>query len=231
MAAVCVLLVITTFTIPSIATYIYIPLFLILMLFAGVSFLLRYFGQTLPLISVDIQKNFAESNSPVTLVVGIAFIVGFFAAAFTIFTKRSKFSNIVPVLRIARAAFWPNCYMFFFSFFFTILSIGALVANVSLLGICLTRKNNLISPIITCSLIIIEALWTHGFLEALSDFFYQSIAIHWYYKVRRQAEREETCCDNLSLTFKLIFRHIGTIVFGHVLAYIPETVNTMLGRF
>lgn len=136
----------------------------------------------------------------------------------------------MPVLRIARAAFWPNCYMFIFSFIFTIISISALVANVSLLGICLTRKNNLISPIITSSLVILEALWTHGFLEALSDFFYQSIAIHWYYKVRRLAEREETCCDNLCLTFKMIFKHIGTIVFGHVLAYIPETLNTMLGR-
>lgn len=136
----------------------------------------------------------------------------------------------MPVLRIARAAFWPNCYMFIFSFIFTIISIGALLANISLLGLCLTKKNNLINPIITSSLIVVEALWTHGFLEALSDFFYQSIAIHWYYKGRRQAEREEGCCDNLSLTLKMICRHIGTIVFGHVLAYIPETVNTMLGR-
>lgn len=28
----------------------------------------------------------------------------------------------------------------------------------------------------------------------------------------------------------MIAKHIGTIVFGHVLAYIPETLNTMLGR-
>lgn len=123
------------------------------------------------------------------MIIGLAFIAGFLAAVVTIFTKRSKFSNIVPVLKIARAAFWPNCYMFIFSFIFTIISIGALVANVSLLGICLTRKNNLIHPIITTSLVILESLWTHGFLEALSDFFYQSIAIHWYYKVRRQVER------------------------------------------
>jgi hypothetical protein len=106
------------------------------------------------------------------LIIGIAFIIGFLAAAFTIFSKRSKFSNIMPVLRIARAAFWPNCYMFIFSFIFTIISIGALLANISLLGLCLTKKNNLINPIITSSLIVVEALWTHGFLEALSDFFY-----------------------------------------------------------
>ena len=28
----------------------------------------------------------------------------------------------------------------------------------------------------------------------------------------------------------MVATHIGTIVFGHVLAYIPETFNTMLGR-
>lgn len=185
-AAICLILVITTFTIPAIATYIYIPLFLILMLFAGVLFLIRFFGQTVPFLSSNIQNSFAQSQSPVTLIIGIAFIVGFLAAIFTIFGKRSKFANIVPVLRIAKAAFWPNCYMFIFSFIFTFVSIGALIANVSLLGICLGRKNNLISPIITSILVVIEALWTHGFLEALSDFFYQSIAIHWYYKTRRQ---------------------------------------------
>ena len=27
-----------------------------------------------------------------------------------------------------------------------------------------------------------------------------------------------------------MFRHMGTIIFGHVLAYIPETLNTLLGR-
>lgn len=134
--------------------------------------MIRYFGQKIPFVSDSIQNNFAKSQSIVTLITGLAFIFGFAIAIFTIFTKRSKFSNIMPVLRIARAAFWPNCYMFIFSFIFTIISIGALVANISLLGICLTRKNNAISPIVTASLVALEALWTHGFLEALSDFFY-----------------------------------------------------------
>lgn len=58
-AAICVILVVTTFTIPAIATYIYIPLFLALMLFAGIIFLIRYFGQTIPFVNADIQNSYA----------------------------------------------------------------------------------------------------------------------------------------------------------------------------
>jgi hypothetical protein len=203
---------------------------LLLMLFGGVIFLVRYFGPNIPFVPLEIQENFAETNSIFTLITGIAFIVSFLAAVCTIFSKRSKFSSIMPVLRIARAAFWPNCYMFIFSFVFTVISIGALAANVALLGVVLTRKNSLIHPAVTSSFIIVEFLWTHGLLEALSDFFYESIAIHWYFKRRREIEKEETFCDTLMLTFKMIFRHIGTISFGHVLAYVPETLNTMIGR-
>ena len=154
-AAICVILVITTFTIPAIATYIYIPLFLVLMLFSGVIFLIRFFGGTIPFVSANIQNSFAEGHSWATLAIGVAFIVGFLAAIITIFTKRSKFANIMPVLRIARSAFWGNCYMFIFSFIFTIISIGALVVNITLLGLCLTKKNNLIHPAITVSLVVI----------------------------------------------------------------------------
>lgn len=70
----------------------------------------------------------------------------------------------MPVLRISRAVFWSNPYMLIFSFVFTFISIASLVANVSLMGIVLTRKDNLIHPAITLGLIILESLWTHGFL-------------------------------------------------------------------
>jgi hypothetical protein len=93
-----------------------------------------------------------------------------------------------------------------------------------------TNTDNKVPPVIPAVIVIIEALWTHGFLEALSDFFFESIAIYWYFKKAREAEGEETCCSSLSLTLGKVCRHIGTIVFGHVLAYIPETLNTMLGR-
>lgn len=58
-AAICVILVITTFTIPALAAYIYIPLFLVLMLFSGVIFLVRYFGTTIPFVDPTIQNSFA----------------------------------------------------------------------------------------------------------------------------------------------------------------------------
>lgn len=125
------------------------------MLFAGVLFLIRFFGQNVPFLSLDIQNKFAKTQSSVTLIIGLAFIVGFIAAIITIFTKRSKIKNILPVLKIARTVFWSNCYMFIFSFIFTFISIGALIINISLLGICLVRKDNLISPIITSILVII----------------------------------------------------------------------------
>lgn len=155
------------------------------MLFSGSIFLIRYFGKTIPFVPLKVQQNFAESNTLATLIIGIGFLVGFLAALITIYTKRSKFSYILPVLRIAKKVFWPNCYMFFFSFIFTIISLGAFIANISLLAICLTKKNNLINPAITTALVIVEALWTHGFLEALSDYFFESVAIHWYYQNRR----------------------------------------------
>jgi hypothetical protein len=43
-------------------------------------------------------------------------------------------------------------------------------------------------------------------------------------------EKKNSPCDTLVLTLQMIYKHIGTIVFGHVLAYLPETVNTLMGR-
>lgn len=42
--------------------------------------------------------------------------------------------------------------------------------------------------------------------------------------------KNDMCLDTLLLTFKMIVTHIGTISFGHVLAYNPEIVNTILGK-
>lgn len=101
--------------------------------------MVRYFGQTIPFVSQDNQDNLVKSQSVVTLIIGIAFIIGFLAAIITIFTKRSKFVGIMPVLKISRTVFWENFYIFIFSFIFTAISIAALVANVTLLGFYLTR--------------------------------------------------------------------------------------------
>jgi hypothetical protein len=176
------------------------------------------------------MENIGQSQSVVTLLTGLAFIAGFLVSVITIWNKRSKFGYILHVLRIAKAAFWPNCYVFFFSIIFTVISISAFIANISLLGIYLTREGNIISPAIPTTFVLIEAIWTHGFLQGLSDFFFESIAIHWYYKRQRRQQKKSICCDTLLLTLKLIYRHIGTIIFGHVIAYIPEILNTLVSR-
>lgn len=120
--------------------------------------------------------------------------------------------------------------MFIFSIIFTILSISTLTGNLILLSLCITTKSMLIPPVYTVVLIIIETLWTHGFIEALSDFFFQSIAIHWYHKKRREFMNQGMFCDTLWITFKMIFYHIGTISHGHFLAFVPEIGNIILGN-
>ena len=49
-AALCLILAITTFLIPAIVGFVYVPLFLILMLLAGSLFISRYFGETIPFV-------------------------------------------------------------------------------------------------------------------------------------------------------------------------------------
>ena len=229
-AALCLILAITTFLIPAIVAFIYVPLFLILMLLAGAIFISRYFGEVIPLVDPEIQKDFAAPRHLVTLIIGIIFIVGFIASLITITSKRSKFKQIVPVLRIAKSFFWNNPYIIIFSIIFTILSIVFLLINIILLDLSQASKDEQISRWIPAAIIFIQILWTHGFMEALSDFFFESLAIHWYFRERRIENNEETCCSSLCLTFTMVIRHIGTIVFGHILAYIPETLNTMMGR-
>ena len=228
--ALCLILVVTTFIIPSIVTYIYIPVFLLLMLLAGACFIASFAGVALPFVKPEMQQNYAAKNDITTLIIGITFLLGFLAALLTICSKRSKFGNIVPVLKIAKTCFWSNSYIFIFSILFCLLSLLTISINYALLSISQTKKEPLIDARITAAIIILELLWTHGIMEAASDFFFESIAIHWYFKKRREENEEESCCDSLCLTIKLMFKHIGTIVFGHVLAYVPETLNTMLGR-
>ena len=146
--------------------------------------------------------------------------------------KRGKFRNIIPVLQISKICFWENCYIILASLFFSVLSIGALTINIIFLAYSQSHKSEeaVINPIIMGAVIIVETLWTHGFLEALSDFFFSSIAVNWYFKRKREESEDLGCCSTLCETNRLTFFHLGTIVYGHVLAYIPETLNTMLGK-
>lgn len=228
-AAICIIFVITSLTIPAIITLIYIPLILILMLAGGTIFLLRYLGITLPFLNPSLQSNWAHQSSLITLIISIGFYIGFIASFLTLCIKRSKVKYIYPVLKIAKTAFWPNFYIFIFPFIFSLLTIVMIVANVALLSISLTRKTHIIHKNTATILIVIEAAMTHGIIVAFSDFFYQSIGIHWYYKKRRYFLKEGQHCDTLFITLQIMARHIGTIVHGFILAYVPDSVNTIIG--
>ena len=118
------------------------------------------------------QEDYAAKGDVTTLIIGIAFLLGFLIALITICTKKSKFKHIVPVLKIAKSCFWSNCYIIIFSFIFSILSIAALAINYVLLSLTLTSKEPLIDPKITSAIIIVEIWMTHGVMEAISDFFF-----------------------------------------------------------
>jgi hypothetical protein len=77
-------------------------------------------------------------------------------------------------------------------------------------------------------IIIVEILWTHGVMEGIADFIFQSEAIHWYFGKARDQNKIRTSCLS---TFGLLCRHIGTIVFGGINAYIPEEINSFMRRF
>lgn len=171
-AALCILIVFASFSVPLLITLLYVPALLLFMLCFGVAFILRFFNIPLPFVPVNIQLHFAKSYQPLTIIVGVGFIIGFLLASGVLGSKRGKFTYIEPLLRIARTAFWANPYILLFSFVFAIISISTLIANITLLSICLTRQDYYVSPATSSAFIIIETLWTHGLLEALSDFFF-----------------------------------------------------------
>ena len=85
----------------------------------------------------------------------LIFSTGVILAIFIFLTKRSKFSYIGPVLRMARVAFWSNSHIIIFCFIFSALSIIVLAANTILIGISLTKADTLIDPALLSTLITI----------------------------------------------------------------------------
>ena len=111
-----------------------------------------------------------------------------------------------------------------------LLSVILLYINIVLLEISQTKENPDAKHLVLAGLVIIEGLWTHGFMESLSDFIFQSIAIHWYFNEQKYGEGYSKCSRNLSATFGLCIRHIGTICMGSIVAYTPDFVNFWLNR-
>lgn len=133
-------LVLISFVIPSVSAYIVIPLILLLMLLLGAGFLYSYFGKQLPFVDSDFQQTYATAHSFISLVVGIAFLVGFVVSLVVILLKQQRIKFIVAALSLAKTCFWDNCYMIFLSFGLAALSLGALYVNLRLLEISELQK-------------------------------------------------------------------------------------------
>lgn len=72
-------------------------------------------------------------------------------------------------------------------------------------------------------LVVFEMLWTHGVMQAFSDFVFQGVSVFWYFRSCRPDYSGFT--DGLLPTLSMSFKHFGTIVFGSILTYYPDTLN------
>ncbi len=121
--------------------------------------------------------------------------------------------------------------MFFISIFYTIISMALLYLNIRLLSISQDKADSqhYIDSRLFGALIILETLWTHGLMQALSDFTFESIGIHWYFNEKKYGPSYSRISKNLCSTIGLTIKHMGTISYGQILSYIPETLNNLLG--
>lgn len=128
-------LVLISFIIPSVSAYIIIPLILLLMLLLGTGFIYSFFGKKLPFVDENFQQTYATSHSEISLIVGIAFILGFVISLIVILLKQQRIKFMVAALSLAKICFWDNCYMIFLSFGLSAVSLAALYFNLRLLEI------------------------------------------------------------------------------------------------
>jgi len=65
----------------------------------------------------------------------------------------------------------------------SVVSIGALYLNIWALEVAVLQRNgqDILNKWIFAGIVLVEMVWTHGYLQAYSDFIFQAIAIHWYY--------------------------------------------------
>lgn len=138
--AVSFVLVLISFIIPALSAYVIIPLILLLMLLLGAGFIYSYFGQQLPFVDPDFQQTYATSHSIVSLLAGIAFLLGFMISLVVILLKQQRIRFIVAALSLAKSCFWDNIYMIFLSFGLSAISLAALYANLRLLEISEMQK-------------------------------------------------------------------------------------------
>lgn len=123
--------------------------------------------------------------------------------------------------------------MIFISIFLTLISLILWYLNIYFLEISQDRKDSqhYIDSRIMSLIIIVEILWTHGFMEGMADFIFESVGIYWYFNKGKYGEGYSRCGRNCMPSFGLFFRHMGTIALGAINAYIPEEINSIMRRF
>jgi hypothetical protein len=141
-AVLCLLMLILSFIIPELVAYIFIPLSLQLTLLLGSGFIYVHFGKTLPFLSPEKQAKFIDNHSWLSLGCGILLLAAFFIIVFVILTKKERFRNIVPVLKIAKNWFWGNAYMVIVSVILSAISIVLWYVNIYLLEISQDTKDS-----------------------------------------------------------------------------------------
>jgi hypothetical protein len=166
----------------------------------------------------------------VSLLVGIAFILGFIISLVVILLKQQRIKFIVASLCLAKICFWENIYMIFISFALSAVSLAAIYVNLKFLEISELQKQgqHYIDKHVFSILILVEMLWTHGYLQSYADFIFESIAIHWYFNEKKEEKGYSKIGKNLCPSISLSIKHMGSIVFGWVLAYIPESFNVLM---
>lgn len=139
-AAVCIVMVLTTYVVPEVSAYLYIPLCLLLMLVLGTGFLYRFFGNRLPFLSTEIQKSYINKYSFLTLVCGIGFLAGFLISLIVILSKQQRIKFIVASLKLAKLCFWDNCYVFGVSIVLSGVTMAAYFANIQFTRFAMVQK-------------------------------------------------------------------------------------------
>lgn len=131
---------------------------------------------------------------------------------------------------ISKACFLDNWWITFVSFLLSMLSLTALNLNISLIWKTQYSEDTFfLSNSLMFVIIICETLLTHGLIEAFSDFIFESVTIYWYFNETKRGQNYHRII-NLFESLRLVFFHFSSIIYGFILAFIPEKLNSLLNK-
>jgi hypothetical protein len=108
MVLLCIILIVTTFIVPSIMTYVYLFLFEVILLLLSAGLFYRYFQGKLPFVNIEFASHY--QGNVIMLILAILFAVGFIVSSIMLFGRLGKIKFVVIVLRVAKRCFWENFY-------------------------------------------------------------------------------------------------------------------------